>query len=256
MSDSVVRSRRAHAQDLARYAVPTFRDLRAVLAAAVVLGGCSGCFTGLCGNEIVAVRPSPDGERKPVLLRRDCGATTDFSLQPWVGPASTTIDNSTTGNALVSDRGHADVPLAATVTWTSNDTLNVGYDRRARVFKQEGRIKGVAITYPVPPNECANEVLDVRRSPDGTRKAALIRHECGDATNVSFQVWVGAAEATIDDSTAGNVLVIDRAHHQDVPLVVKLSWPGADTVSVDFNHRARVLKQERAANGVTITYPE
>jgi len=46
-----------------------------------------------CGNDQVEEFPSPDGARKAVMYRRDCGATTDFSRQICILPRTRSLPN-------------------------------------------------------------------------------------------------------------------------------------------------------------------
>ena len=96
---------------------------------------------GMCGNRLVAEAISPSRAKKAVLFERSCGATTGFSSQVSVIPASAELRNAS-GNAFVAD-GH---PVGYELRWVDDSTLQI-IGVNGRVFKRESRVSGVAITY-------------------------------------------------------------------------------------------------------------
>ena len=54
----------------------------------------------LCGNDIVAENVSPNGQLKAITFRRDCGATTSYSIQVSILPTARKLPNEG-GNILV-----------------------------------------------------------------------------------------------------------------------------------------------------------
>ena len=94
-----------------------------------------------CVNEIRAEIPSPSGEHRAVVFRRNCGATTAFSTHVSVVPSSETLPDQG-GNLLVLD-GEPDVEA----TWTRPEHLEVSYPRSSEVFYASGEARGVTATH-------------------------------------------------------------------------------------------------------------
>ena len=86
--------------------------------------------------------------RSFVRNSRDCGATTSFSTQVSILEASDDVTGG--GNTFVSDGGQASEgwngPWVA-VKWLGNDSLQIAYDKTARVFEQDKAVDGVSIRY-------------------------------------------------------------------------------------------------------------
>jgi hypothetical protein len=92
------------------------------------------------------------GRRKAaVLFERDCGATTAFTSQVSFVAAHDGATGS--GHAFIADDDHGAAPSAnwagapVSMRWTSPTHLIIGYDFRTRVFKREGQVDGVEISY-------------------------------------------------------------------------------------------------------------
>jgi hypothetical protein len=88
---------------------------------------------------------------KVVVFTRDCGATTDFSTQASVLPASAALpDNG--GNAYIADNNHASGGdgLGLGVRWLAPDLVELSQSSRARVFKAATTVNGVRVAYQVP----------------------------------------------------------------------------------------------------------
>lgn len=106
----------------------------------------------LCGNEKLAEFPSPDGEFKAVVFKRDCGATTGFSTQVSVMRREAALGNAS-GNVFVEDTDHGRAPSGrgggpeAKVVWIGNRALRIDHHVKARVFVAHALVDGVAVTY-------------------------------------------------------------------------------------------------------------
>ena len=124
----------------------TCHFLFAVLAVAL-----AGCGDAGCGNRVIDDLPSPDGRQHVVTFVRDCGATTDFSTQVSVLPANEAVSGG--GNVFIADADQGRAPRGAhggpaiTARWVGNDQLEIRYDQRARVFKQEAQRGAISIAY-------------------------------------------------------------------------------------------------------------
>jgi hypothetical protein len=130
-------------------------QLAAVLGALALLFGCgwfalSRLADGLCGNEILAEVPSPDGRFRLVSFQRDCGATTDFSTQISLLETGEELPNSS-GNVFISDGGAAPSSSGGgpevRMRWDGPRTVSIEHHVAARVFLQEAACDGVRITY-------------------------------------------------------------------------------------------------------------
>ena len=112
------------------------RPFFALLALSMTLSGCD-----LCENETSQTVISPSGKLKTVVFNRSCGATTGFSTQVSIIPASDSLPNEG-GNTLVL-RGT--VPLK--VDWKSDSVLNLTGLGAAEVFHQSRSVRGVSVNY-------------------------------------------------------------------------------------------------------------
>ena len=121
------------------------------LLIAVFAIGLAGCGEAGCGNRVIEDVPSPNGRQHVVVFVRDCGATTDFSTQVSVLPAGEAVSDG--GNVFIVDADRGRAPRAAhggpavTTGWVSNDQLEIRYDQRVRVFRQERARGAMRISY-------------------------------------------------------------------------------------------------------------
>ena len=110
------------------------------IIAGVALTACLD-LGGSCVNEQLDAVASPDGTHRAVVFQRDCGATTGFSTQISVLAAGAALPDSS-GNVFSADTDHGRAPAGpgggprVSVRWITNDTLEIRYDARARVFTQ------------------------------------------------------------------------------------------------------------------------
>ena len=105
----------------------------------------------LCGNERLAEYPSPDGKVKVIVFERDCGATTDFSTQASIVPASAELPSGV-GNLFVADTNHGSAPSGVgggpelRVRWIDERTVELAHHVLARVNKAAPKVGGVRAT--------------------------------------------------------------------------------------------------------------
>ena len=86
--------------------------------------------------------------KKAVLLENSGNATVDNSLQVSVVDYNYQVSNKDLGNVFIVDRDHGKTILDSVsigFTWTSQDTLQIDYDKKLRTFTQENSINGVTI---------------------------------------------------------------------------------------------------------------
>ncbi len=114
----------------------------------------TGCInlTGDCVNEILRIQYSPSKQLKAVVFQRDCGATTGFTTQISIISANSDLPNQA-GNVFVSDTDHGYAPSGpgggppVEVEWKGENSLNIAYDKRARVSLRKDSQDGTTITY-------------------------------------------------------------------------------------------------------------
>jgi hypothetical protein len=118
--------------------------------ALVLLAASRGC--DLCANTDPETYLSPDGRMKVVVFTRDCGATTDFSTQASVLPASAPLPNDA-GNLYIADNNHGTTGhgLALGVRWLDRERVTLSPSSAARVLKAEKVVQGIRIDYRVSP---------------------------------------------------------------------------------------------------------
>ncbi|MDR3714029.1 MAG: hypothetical protein P4L51_14510 [Puia sp.] len=90
------------------------------------------------------------GNKKATLFVRESGATVPDSYQISVQNRDHVFEKSEVGNAFVVDDNHGQANLdSASIRfhWVSNDTLEIEYDKRLRIFNQTRSINEVAIFY-------------------------------------------------------------------------------------------------------------
>jgi hypothetical protein len=109
-----------------------------------------------CGNEIMSELTSPDGAKKLVVFKRDCGATTPFSTQASIIPANARLPNES-GNLFISDTDRGAAPSGPTsgpglqVIWENSRSVVLSYHPKTRVFKAQDEVSGVRVRYATSP---------------------------------------------------------------------------------------------------------
>jgi len=117
--------------------------LATVLAATISLS-LIGC--GLCGNDVLSEVRSPDGAKRAVVFRRDCGATTDYTLHVSILGAASRLSNDQ-GNVFRALNDGKAPPIAAQVVWEDSRHLLVRFPARARVYRQSANVGLIRIAY-------------------------------------------------------------------------------------------------------------
>jgi hypothetical protein len=106
----------------------------------------------MCGNTLVAETYSPDGGQKAVTFRRDCGATTGYSTQVSLLPATKQLPGES-GNLFIADTDRGQAPSApgggpvVHLQWLADDHLLLLHHPAVRVFRAELSHSGVQIEY-------------------------------------------------------------------------------------------------------------
>jgi hypothetical protein len=124
---------------------------RSLVITALLVTGCLD-LAGDCTNHVIAEATSPRGEQRAVVFQRSCGATTGFSTQVSLVRIGVALPDSG-GNVFIADDDHGRAPAGPAggpqveVRWLASDTLEVRYDRRARVFKREPHAPGVEVRF-------------------------------------------------------------------------------------------------------------
>ena len=119
-----------------------------VTAATTLLQACGD----LCGNEQISEHPSPDRSRKVVVFRRDCGATTGWSIHASLLKADAVLGTDG-GNVFVADdpqgppeKGTSASP-AVRVEWVRPKVLQLDVRAAGEVFTAAPEHDGVTIQY-------------------------------------------------------------------------------------------------------------
>jgi hypothetical protein len=129
----------------------------ALIVAVLVVGGGYYLLTTLafgspCSNTEIFAVASPDGQRRVVVFGRSCGATTAFNSQASLLPAGQVLENEA-GNLFIADTNHGAAPSGpgggpeVRVVWKSPATIALAHHGRARVFRSESSVAGVAVHY-------------------------------------------------------------------------------------------------------------
>lgn len=95
----------------------------------------------LCGNEQISEAVAPNGNLKAVIFRRDCGATTDYSVQVSIIPVKKPLANEG-GNVFVAS-GEPKI----VVRWIGDRHLTISGGGSSRVFKAEKAFGNIQVTY-------------------------------------------------------------------------------------------------------------
>lgn len=94
-----------------------------------------------CGNDLAKEFPCPNGRLKAVVFRRDCGATTSFTMNVSILPAAKALPNEA-GNVFVKDDD-----AAPTVRWIDDTHLLISETWPGKIFLQKPSVEKVQISY-------------------------------------------------------------------------------------------------------------
>lgn len=114
----------------------------ALLLLAAMAPALAGCDLHACGNQVLRTVTAPDGRHAAAIFRRDCGATTGFSIQvSLVGPGEAPAGS---GDLFVAG-GEGRMP---DVEWLGPDPLRISYRRDSLLLhEQVSERDGVRIEY-------------------------------------------------------------------------------------------------------------
>lgn len=100
-----------------------------------------GCVSDLCGNKQISEVVAPNGKLKAVTFRRDCGATTAYSVQVSIIPATKPLPNEG-GNVFVAS-GEPNI----VVRWIGDRHLSISGGSSSGAFKAEKAFGDIQVTY-------------------------------------------------------------------------------------------------------------
>jgi len=106
----------------------------------------------MCGNELLAQYPSPNGLEELVVFQRDCGATTGFSTQASLLSAGKALRNEP-GNVFVADTDQGAAPTGPgggpelQASWQDAHTIVLSYHPLVRISKAEVQVGSVHVHY-------------------------------------------------------------------------------------------------------------
>ncbi|SNB56978.1 hypothetical protein SAMN04487880_1881 [Marinobacter sp. es.042] len=123
-----------------RWMVGVSLTILAVFVAVVLIAYLA--LPDLCENEELSATASPNGEYEAISFRRNCGATTPYSVQVSVVPAGMELPNEP-GNVLVI-RNH---DLAPELHWKGPYDLGILYPTHVQVIRVDKIPNDVSVVY-------------------------------------------------------------------------------------------------------------
>ena len=105
----------------------------------LVLQSCN--IAGDSSNEIIRQVSNGEGE-KAVLFFKYGGATVSNSVQVALLKDDEQLTENQAGNVFTCDASDS-----VKIQWTSNDTLEIKYDKSLRTFRKEQKINSIYIVY-------------------------------------------------------------------------------------------------------------
>jgi hypothetical protein len=105
---------------------------------------------------------------------------------------------------------------------------------------------------------CANRLMAEFPSPEGTLKAVVFERDCGTTTDVSTQVSIVSANASLSNQPAN--LFAGDTDHGKAPSgpkggpEVRVSWVGARSLRVSHHRNAHILLASHNVAGVAVEY--
>jgi len=105
---------------------------------------------------------------------------------------------------------------------------------------------------------CKNSIIQELQSPNNIYKIVIFSRDCGATTGVSTQVSILKKNKNIKNKS-GNICVADTDHDKAPSGPgggpdIKAIWLGDNLVEIELHEYARVFKQEREYDGITIKY--
>ncbi|WP_426292698.1 hypothetical protein ACN9ML_24275 [Dyadobacter endophyticus] len=125
----------------------------ALITIVLLIGWLFVMFAPGCEDTTCETLFSPDRSHKIILYTRNCGATTGFSTHIALAESDEDIDDGTT--IFVADDNHGESNLHAAyqalvdinARWIDNDSLELSYDRNARLFTEKVKADGITIIH-------------------------------------------------------------------------------------------------------------
>ncbi|MGF2414513.1 MAG: hypothetical protein ACQUYJ_19415 [Ferruginibacter sp.] len=110
------------------------------------------CFEilGIGDNSVLKEVYNSQGSKKAILFSKEGNATVDLSLQVTVTGYDYKLSEKETGNTFTVDSDHNAAKQdtgSIDFNWLSNDSLQIEYDNKLRVFIQQMKIDDVTILY-------------------------------------------------------------------------------------------------------------
>jgi hypothetical protein len=107
---------------------------------------------------------------------------------------------------------------------------------------------------------CANEIIEEIPSPNKGFKAVIFTRDCGATTGYSTQLSIIDNSANLDNE-AGNVLIMsdktgDGLTSDNGGAKVNATWTSDTTITIYFDSRTEVRKQEPEINGIKASYEQ
>ena len=122
----------------------TIAGLSAVAVICMTVVAASFVLRDPCGNEVLSESISRTKAVKAVKFRRNCGATTPYSVQVSVIPISGRVKQSDVGNVFAATGVQPD---DVSTEWLSDRRLSISYPRSARLFATESSFDGLHVEY-------------------------------------------------------------------------------------------------------------
>ena len=122
--------------------------IQTILILVFTLTSCLSLGDG--SNTIIKESANKRQDKKAVLFLRQAGATVSDSYQVTVMEYDTKFDTTSVGNTFTVDTDHGKTFLDSTsidLSWLSNDTLEIIYNKKLRTFVQKMKVAGVTIIY-------------------------------------------------------------------------------------------------------------
>jgi hypothetical protein len=116
----------------------------------LLIAGLAACDDSLCGNTVLHTSRSPDQRHVATLFARDCGATTNESLQIMLSDAAERPSGS--GNVFIAELPaqtdfQSESGQGIDIIWQDDRSLLIQFDSQARAFKQESVVEGIKVRY-------------------------------------------------------------------------------------------------------------
>ena len=122
------------------------------ILALLLIFALSGCLDLADGAQTTLIKESGNHSKKKtaLLFLREAGATVGDSYHVSITDYDHILLKAEVGNTLTVDNDHGKTvlsPGSIDLSWKSNDTLEIGYDKKLRTFTQNSPVDGVVILY-------------------------------------------------------------------------------------------------------------